>query len=83
MWEQIDGGRPWTPAKQVFVAIPTVFLLFALNAVNFDKMYMAVNLPLFFAFVVVPKFPQMHKVRLFGINRTVGIDDPVAVAKRD
>jgi len=79
VWEQIDGGRPWTLPKQIFLAVPTLFLLFALNAADYDKVYMLVNLPLFLIFVVLPKIPVMHKVRLFGINRTVGIDDPVHV----
>jgi len=37
---------------------------------------MAVNLPVY-ALCVVPKVPVMHRVRLFGINATVGIDDVV------
>jgi hypothetical protein len=26
---------------------------------------------------VVGKFPQMHRVRIFGINSTPGIDEPM------
>ena len=23
-WEQIDGGRPWTPARKVFLIVPVI-----------------------------------------------------------
>jgi len=76
VWEQIDGGRPWTAVKQIFLLVPTVMMLLALNAADYERGYMAVNLPVY-ALCVVPKVPVMHRVRLFGINATVGIDDVV------
>lgn len=76
VWEQIDGGVPWTISKKIFMLVPTIMMLLALNAANYDKHFMAINLP-FYILCILPKFPQMHGVRIFGINSTVGIDDVV------
>lgn len=79
VWEQIDDGEPWTISKKVFMIVPTLTLIYGLNAANYDKTYMAINLPVY-ALCIIPKLPLLHGVRIFGINSTVGIDDPV-VAK--
>jgi len=36
VWEQIDGGRPWTAVKQIFLLVPTVMMLLALNAADYE-----------------------------------------------
>lgn len=81
VWEQIDGGKPWTTSKKILMLVPTLMMLLALNAANYDKHYMALNLP-FYVLCIIPKFPLMHQVRLFGINSTVGIDDVVQTPDR-
>jgi len=30
-----------------------------------------------FSICVIPKIPEMHRVRLFGVNSTTGIDDEI------
>ena len=75
VWEQIDGGRTWSPTKKIFLFVPTLVLLLQLNAASFDRSALALNLPIYALFCVLPKLPFMHGVRLFGVNRTVGIDD--------
>lgn len=42
---------------------------------DYDWRYLAVNAPNYVLVGIVPKIPEMHRVRLFGINRTAGIDD--------
>mmetsp|Transcript_14062 Transcript_14062/g.44361 ORF Transcript_14062/g.44361 Transcript_14062/m.44361 type:complete len:185 (-) Transcript_14062:39-593(-) len=81
VWEQIDGGVPWTTSKKIFMLVPTIMMLLALNATNYDKQYMAVNLP-FYALCIIPKLPLLHGVRIFGINSTVGIDDVVTTPSK-
>ena len=79
VWEQMDGGRSWSPTKHVFLFVPTLVLLAQLNARNFDRGALVLNLPIYALFCVLPKLPAMHGVRLFGVNRTVGIDDGVEI----
>lgn len=42
---------------------------------NYDFKYLAVNAPVYVILGILPKIPEMHRVRLFGINSTIGIDD--------
>lgn len=37
--------------------------------------YLAINAPVYVIVGILPKIPEMHRVRLFGINSTIGIDD--------
>lgn len=76
-WEQIDGGVSWTLIRKVLITIPTLLLLTTCYATDFDTFYLAVNCSLYTCLVLIPKTPLMHRVRLFGINGTPGIDDPI------
>jgi len=76
-WEQIDGGVSWTLIRKVLITIPTLLLLTTCYATDFDAFYLAVNCSLYTCLVLIPKTPLMHRVRLFGINGTPGIDDPI------
>ncbi len=42
---------------------------------NYDYKYLSINAPVYILLGIVPKIPEMHRVRLFGINSTIGIDD--------
>ena len=82
VWEQLDDASVFeSPTKKIFLAVPTFMLLAQLNAAGFAKHDIAVNLPVYALFCVLPKLPLLHGVRLFGINRTVGIDDVVDAKK--
>lgn len=74
LWEQMDGGLPYTAKKKFLMLVPTLLFLIASYASDFRLDYLFVNL-LCFAFCIVPKLHAMHGVRVLGINRTPGIDD--------
>jgi hypothetical protein len=78
MYEQIDAGTPWTFTKKVLMLIPTVITWIACYAADFKPFYLAVNMGIF-AICIIAKMPQMHGVRILGINSTAGIDTPVEV----
>lgn len=42
---------------------------------DYDFKYLAINAPVYVILGILPKIPEMHRVRLFGINSTIGIDD--------
>ena len=62
--------------------MPTFLLLAQLNAANFAKYDILVNLPIYAIFCFLPKLQTLDGVRLFGINRTVGIDDGVEIKSK-
>jgi len=74
LWEQMDGGVPWTFKKKFLIVVPCILFLIASYASDFASEFLIVNL-ICLGLNIVPKLPQMHKVRILGINRTAGIDD--------
>ncbi|KAI3661024.1 hypothetical protein MP638_004059 [Amoeboaphelidium occidentale] len=68
LWEQIDNGAQFTPAKKFLTALPIVFFLLSTHYTNYDLTLFCINLiPL--VIVLIGKLPAMHRVRLFGINK--------------
>eukprot|EP01018_Ginkgo_biloba_P040531 Gb_01396 [translate_table: standard] len=66
-WEQVDSGRQFTPNRKFLTVVPLVLYLIACHTTNYQ------NPSLFFNTVavtvlVIAKFPNMHKVRILGIN---------------
>lgn len=75
LWEQIDDGIPWTKTKKLFFLVHTA-LVFAVSYVtDYDFNYLAINAPVYVLLGIIPKIPEMHRVRVFGWNKTAGIDD--------
>ena len=58
--------------------IPTVLTYLACYAADFQPLYIVVNCGIFII-CIIAKIPQMHGVRILGINSTPGIDTPVQV----
>ena len=72
-WEQLDDGA-WSSTKRFCTMVPTVLCLIALVVSNYDPTHMWLNVPCWVT-LVVAKLPFMNRVRLFGWNKTPGIDD--------
>jgi len=68
LWEQIDNGAQFTPAKKYLTALPIGLFLLSTHYTHYDAFTFLVNFT-FLAVVLIAKLPQLHKVRLFGINR--------------
>ncbi|CAI8035982.1 ORM1-like protein 1 [Geodia barretti] len=67
-WEQIDNGHQYTPTRIFLTSVP-IFLFFLASFYTFhDRAHVTVNL-IALAVGVIPKFPALHKFRLYGINR--------------
>lgn len=76
LYEQIDAGVAWTSTKKFLMLIPTLLTLIACWAADYRPFHIVVNCGVFLI-CIIAKIPEMHRVRLFGINSTVGIDEPV------
>ncbi|KAA0199632.1 hypothetical protein HAZT_HAZT001022 [Hyalella azteca] len=67
-WEQIDYGRQWTSTRRLLTAVPVIMFLLACFYTKYQFNHFVVNATTLL-FVLVPKLPQFHLVRLFGINK--------------
>ncbi len=56
MWEQIDNGDQYTPAKKFLLAVPIVLFLLSTHYTHYDLMSFTINF-LAVLGVVIPKLP--------------------------
>jgi ORMDL family len=68
VWEQIDNGVPWTDTRKFLLIVPIVLYILTIHSINYELAGTIVH-TLLLVFLVVPKLPEMHMVRFFGLNR--------------
>ncbi|KAF2719663.1 Orm1 type endoplasmic reticulum protein [Polychaeton citri CBS 116435] len=73
MWEQIDNGAQYTPAKKFLLAVPVCLFLISTHYTKYDLGLFLVNVAATLL-VVVPKLPQLHRVR-FALFNSSPIDE--------
>jgi len=56
MWEQIDDGDQYTPAKKFLLMVPIVLFLLSTHYTHYDLTYFLINFLALMA-VVIPKLP--------------------------
>lgn len=56
MWEQIDNGAQYTPAKKFLLSVPIVLFLLSTHYTHYDLTYFTINF-LAVLGVVIPKLP--------------------------
>ena len=74
LWEQLEGRPHTTSTKRVLTIVPTLLCYAACHFSNYDGSVCLWNC-LLWSIHVFAKLPVMNGVRIFGINRTTGIDD--------
>ncbi|KAK6441960.1 sphingolipid homeostasis protein orm1 [Oleoguttula sp. CCFEE 5521] len=67
MWEQIDNGDQYTPAKKFLLAVPICLFLVSTHYTHYDLTYFMINFLATLA-VVVPKLPALHRMRFGFFN---------------
>ena len=78
LFEQLDGGIPWTATKKFLMLVPTLLCWLACHLATYKPIYVVVNCGIF-VISIIAKIPEMHRVRIFGINSSLGIDFPIEV----
>ncbi|KAK2074285.1 hypothetical protein P8C59_008504 [Phyllachora maydis] len=63
MWEQIDDGAQYTPAKKFLLSVPIVLFLLSTHYTHYDLAYFTINF-LAVLGVVIPKLPYSHRMRV-------------------
>ena len=76
VYEQIDCGVAYTRTKKMLMLMPAVLTWVACHTANYKPMFVVVNCGMFLI-CIIAKIPEMHRVRIFGINSTPGIDTPI------
>lgn len=77
LWEQLSSApdtQSYQTTKTALFVAPTLLCYLACHFANYDKILSIVNLTAW-AVCIVAKLEGMNGVRLWGINRTIGIDD--------
>jgi hypothetical protein len=59
MWEQIDNGDQYTPAKKFLLFVPIALFLVSTHYTHYDSTYFVVNCLATIA-VVIPKLPSVR-----------------------
>ena len=67
-WEQIDHGLQYTPTRKFLTIIPILLFFLTSFYTHYDQLHFILN-TISLGFVLIPKHPSFHKVRLFGINK--------------
>jgi ORMDL family len=76
LYEQLDAGIPWTSTKKFLMLMPTLITWMACYIADYKPIYIVVNCGMFLI-LIIGKIPEMHRVRIFGINSTAGIDTKI------
>mmetsp|Transcript_7458 Transcript_7458/g.7681 ORF Transcript_7458/g.7681 Transcript_7458/m.7681 type:complete len:185 (-) Transcript_7458:360-914(-) len=76
LFEQMDDGTPWTANKKILMLMPALLTWISCHTADYQPIYLVVNIGMF-VLLIIPKIPQMHHVRIFGINSTPGIDTKI------
>jgi len=63
LWEQIDDGAQYTPAKKWLITCPIILFLLSTHYTNYNPWLFAINVAALVA-VLIPKLPQLHRQRL-------------------
>ncbi|KAK2871576.1 hypothetical protein FQN49_003042 [Arthroderma sp. PD_2] len=63
MWEQIDNGDQYTPAKKFLLSVPIILFLLSTHYTHYDLTYFIINF-LAVLGVVIPKLPISHRMRI-------------------
>lgn len=60
MWEQIDDGAQYTPAKKFLLSVPIVLFLLSTHYTHYDLAYFTINFLAVLA-VIIPKLPFVSR----------------------
>ncbi|OWZ70351.1 hypothetical protein J008_06676 [Cryptococcus neoformans] len=71
LWEQIDSGAQYTPAKKWLTSVPIGLFLISTHYTRYDYVLFALNFAALI-FVLFPKLPVLHRLRFhFAVNSDV------------
>lgn len=79
LWEQIDEGAQYTPAKKWLLCLPIGLFLASTHYTNYNPWLFAINLTSLIL-VLIPKLPQLHRQRVRFMTNESGFATPVSTS---
>jgi len=78
LWEQIDEGAQYTPAKKWLLCVPIGLFLVSTHFTNYNPWMFAVNFTSL-VLVLIPKLPMLHRqrIRILPGDDASGFQTPV------
>ncbi|ORX37196.1 ORMDL family-domain-containing protein [Kockovaella imperatae] len=70
LWEQIDAGAQYTPAKKWLTSVPIGLFLISTHYTRYDYVLFALNFAAT-VFVLFPKLPVLHRLRFHFLSPDV------------
>ncbi|XP_064289923.1 ORM1-like protein 1 isoform X1 [Passer domesticus] len=67
-WEQLDYGVQFTSSRKFFTISPIILYFLTSFYTKYDPTHFILNTASLLT-VLIPKLPQLHGVRIFGINK--------------
>ncbi|XP_075027687.1 ORM1-like protein 3 isoform X1 [Calonectris borealis] len=67
-WEQMDYGVQFTASRKFLTIMPIVLYFLTSFYTKYDRIHFIIN-TISLMSVLIPKLPQFHGVRIFGINK--------------
>ncbi|KAK1794200.1 hypothetical protein P4O66_011095 [Electrophorus voltai] len=67
-WEQMDYGMQFTASRKFLTITPIILYILTNFYTKYDGVHFIINTFSLLS-VLIPKMPQLHGVRLFGINK--------------
>ncbi|KAK2839474.1 hypothetical protein Q5P01_013214 [Channa striata] len=67
-WEQLDYGVQFTSSRKFFTISPIILYFLTSFYTKYDTAHFIINTASLLS-VLIPKLPQLHGVRIFGINK--------------
>ncbi|MED6279756.1 ORM1-like protein 1 [Characodon lateralis] len=67
-WEQLDYGVQFTSSRKFFTISPIILYFLASFYTKYDTTHFVINTASLLS-VLIPKLPQLHGVRILGINK--------------
>ncbi|KAF9442544.1 Orm1 type endoplasmic reticulum protein [Macrolepiota fuliginosa MF-IS2] len=79
LWEQIDDGAQYTPAKKWLFCLPIGVFLASTHYTHYNPWLFAINLSALIL-VLIPKLPQFHRQRVRFMTHGSGFATPVSAS---
>ncbi|KAJ8372339.1 hypothetical protein AAFF_G00290280 [Aldrovandia affinis] len=67
-WEQMDYGVQFTASRKFLTITPIILYFLTSFYTKYDRVHFVINTVSLLT-VLIPKLPQLHGVRIFGINK--------------
>ena len=74
IWDQIDGGKLWTPARRVLITVPALLFLITCEVTGYNLPHLMINVGVLVLLELGPKLPIVRRY----VGGVLGLRPPKA-----